>query len=185
MENQNQTLISASIGMVFDDDHSIKTETVERQFHVSELPQDAINAIISRGLSVVLAEFKAGMPKGITRKQFRDIMNGYTIQQIGQQALMVKARGRGKSEYPQAMRQLDAKALREHQREQIMQNKLVQLPVSLETIITNKGINQADQDTLFEAVALLESLADGKDHIGQAAKRLHDWIGQTAQVDLA
>lgn len=185
MENQNQTLISASVGMTFDDDHTQKTETVERQFHVSELSQDAINAIISRGLSVVMAEFKAGMPKGITRKQFREIMLGFTVQQIGQQALMVRARGRGKSEYPQAMRQLDAKTLREYQKDMILKNQLIQLPVSLETIITNKGIGQAEPDSLIEAVALLESLAKNEDHIGKAALRLHDWIGQTAQVDLA
>lgn len=183
-ENQNQNLVSAAVGMTFDDGHTQKTETVERKFDVSELSPEAMNAIVSRGLSVVLAEFKAGMPKDISRHQFRDIMNGYTIQQIGQQALMVKARGRGKSEYPQAMRQLDAKSLREYQKDMILKNQLIQLPVSLETIITNKGIGQAGADELLEAVALLESLAKSEDHIGQAAKRLEAWISQSAQIDL-
>lgn len=170
---------TVAIGARFDDDHTNKTENITISLDLASIEKDkqqeCLQYIINRGLGAIVSEVKAAMPKDATRAQFRELICAYGIEQLTQDCLRIRQRGRAASEYPQAMRVLDAQNLRKAQQSAMLKNQFMMLPLQLEYIITAKGRSDCTPDDL----AMLETLATSDDVVGQCATRIKNWLAAT------
>lgn len=170
---------TVAIGARFDDDHASKTESIAVSLDLASIEKDkqqeCLQYIINRGLGAIVSEVKAAMPKDATRAQFRELICAYGIEQLTQDCLRIRQRGRAASEYPQAMRVLDAQNLRKAQQSAMLKNQFMMLPLQLEHIITSKGKTDCTPDDL----EMLGELASRDDVVGQCATRIKNWLAAT------
>lgn len=190
-DTQNLNQITVSIGARFADAHASPTETVFLNFDrnaIMGLSPEALNNIISRGLYTVLADIKAQLPKEATREQFKTLMHAQGIEQIRNQCLIVRTKGRGASEYPQATRMAELKDLQKRAIEYLMTGQ--QFPLvdytGLSVLLTGKTLEQAPSftDKAKAMIVSLAPIAERDDVCGYMATRMIEWLAKGYRLDL-
>lgn len=164
--------------------------------------QQITGFLMQQGL-YAMAQRKKSLDQGkySDPQQFRDSMKSISAEWIYKESTTERKRGRAAGDYPQSMRNLDIKILRESQQLLMNRQALLPLPAELENMGRRRELDkiQDADDKARMIIQTARAMANGeitdisgndvsdslKSYQIDAAHRLAEWLSDQLGIDLA